>query len=61
MFFIIAQSFVPLGEYIKKNLIINLYGRVIDDIDIDIEIGIKENYLIIKECYSTQEELDELV
>ena len=37
----------------------NLYGQVIHDIDI--EIGIKENCLIIKECYSTQEELDELV
>ena len=59
MFFIIAQTLVPLGEYIKKNFIMNLYGQVIHDIDI--EIGIKENCLIIKECYSTQEELDELV
>lgn len=58
MFFIIAQSFV--FEYIKRNLIINLYNNDVQIVP-DIEIGIPDKYSSIQVCYSTQEELDKLV
>ena len=66
MFFIIGQSLGPIGEYIKSNLIINLYNSTIHVSKIvpDIEIGIEDKYVWlfrIPECYSTQEELDALV
>lgn len=68
MLFIIAQTLGPLGEYIKSNipLVINLYNDVIrvEKKLPDIEIGIQEQYVWsfrIPVCYSTQEELDELV
>jgi len=59
MFFIIA-------EYIQSKLKINLYSNVIRIAKImpDIEVGIEEEYeydIRIPECYSSQDELDDLV
>ena len=63
MFFIIAQSLVPLGDYLNKNLgnifKINKYNlspiMPIDDLESN-NITLHLRYM-----YSTQEELDELV
>jgi len=59
MFFIIA-------EYIQSTFKINLYKDVIRLAKImpDIEMGIEEEYeydIRIPECYSSQDELDDLV